>query len=96
MEITAVRIFPTDDQNTRAYATIILDDGLAIRDIRITSSKKGVFIFMPSRKYANGKRLNIAFPVNSETRQMIEEKILAEYEKIAGEPVKNRTKNNAL
>jgi hypothetical protein len=37
---------------------------------------------MPSKKRKDG--------TNAETRQMMEERVLAEYEKIAGEPVKRR------
>jgi DNA-binding cell septation regulator SpoVG len=33
---------------------------------------------------------DIAFPLNNETRQMIEEKVLAAYQQFADEPVRRR------
>jgi hypothetical protein len=40
---------------------------------------------MPSRKKKNGEFKDVAHPLNNETRRMIEDKILGEYERILGE-----------
>jgi DNA-binding cell septation regulator SpoVG len=37
---------------------------------------------------ADGTYVDIVHPLNNETRQMIQDRVVAEYEKIAGEPVK--------
>jgi stage V sporulation protein G len=37
---------------------------------------------MPTRKQRDGIHLDIAYPINTETRNMIEEAVLAEYEKV--------------
>jgi stage V sporulation protein G len=38
---------------------------------------------MPSKKRKDGTYRDIAHPINNETRRMIEEKIIAEYHKVA-------------
>jgi DNA-binding cell septation regulator SpoVG len=45
---------------------------------------------MPGRKMPDGTYVDIVHPLNNETRQMIQDRVVAEYEKIAGEPVKTR------
>ena len=45
---------------------------------------------MPSRRKKNGDFKDIAHPLNNETRRMIEERILDEYEGAVGQPVQRR------
>jgi stage V sporulation protein G len=40
---------------------------------------------MPSKKRKDGTYKDIAHPINNETRRMLEDKIIAEYEKAAPE-----------
>ena len=42
--------------------------------------EKGLFIAMPSRKAADGEYRDIAHPINSGTRDMIQKVILEKYE----------------
>ena len=91
MEITRVKIALSDDERIKAYATITIDNCFVIQGLRLTHSrKKGYFLFMPGRKVADGTYIDIVHPLNNETRQMIQDRVVAEYEKIAGEPVKTR------
>jgi DNA-binding cell septation regulator SpoVG len=39
---------------------------------------------------ADGAYVDIVHPLNNETLQMILDRVVAEYEKIAGEPIKRR------
>jgi stage V sporulation protein G len=91
MEITRLKIAVSDDERIKAYATITIDDCFVIQGLRLTySQKKGYFLFIPGRKVADGTYIDIVHPLNNETRQMIQDRVVAEYEKIAGEPVKTR------
>ena len=91
MEITRVKIRLSDDERIKAYATITIDDCFVIQGLRLTySQKKGHFLFMPGRKMADGTSVDVVHPLNNETRRMIQDRVVAEYEKIAGEPVKRR------
>lgn len=89
MEITEVRIFlVTNEERLKAYATITIDDVFVIRDLRIINGNNGLFVAMPSRKMKDGTFKDIAHPLNSETRRMIEEKVLAEYQRELTNPAK--------
>ena len=50
---------------------------------RLLRERKDFFIAMPSRKAADGEYRDIAHPINSETRDMIQNVILAKYEATA-------------
>jgi DNA-binding cell septation regulator SpoVG len=47
---------------------------------------------MPRTKRANGKYIDLVAPLNNETRQMLEEKVLAAYRLIVDEPVVGRSR----
>jgi stage V sporulation protein G len=85
MEITQVRVFPVDEDKLKAFASIIFDDCFVVSDIKIIHGNNGMFISMPSKKRRNGTFRDIAHPLNNETRQMIEEKILGRYEEMMRE-----------
>ena len=93
MEITEVRVFPVvHEERLKAYATITIDSAFLIRDLRVISGNAGLFVAMPSRKLKDGTFKDIAHPLNSETRQMIEKKVLAEYERELVNPTKRPEK----
>jgi stage V sporulation protein G len=85
MEITEVRVFPVNEEKLRAYVTITFDQCFVIRDLKIIQGATGLFVSMPSKKRKDGTYRDIAHPINNETRRMIEEKIIAEYNKVVGE-----------
>jgi len=85
MQVTEVKIFPVDEEKLRAYVTITLDHCFVIRDLKIIRGSTGYFVSMPSKKRKDGTYKDIAHPINNETRRMIEDKIISEYEKIVGE-----------
>lgn len=79
MEITEVRVFPVDDEKLKAFVSIILDDCFVISDIKIIHGPKGLFVSMPSKKRKDGTFRDIAHPLNSHTRRMMEDQILNRY-----------------
>ncbi len=87
MEITEVRVFPvSNEERLKAYATITIDNVFLVRDLRIINGNNGLFVAMPSRKMKDGTFKDIAHPLNGETRQAIESKVLAEYERELANP----------
>lgn len=89
MEITEVRVFPVlSEERLKAYASITIDNVFLIRDLRIINGNAGLFVAMPSRKMKDGTFKDIAHPLNSETRVVIEKKVLAEYERELTNPTK--------
>ena len=89
MEITKVRIFPTNQERFRAYVAVTFDNCFMIRDLKIIRGPKGNFVSMPSKR-KGGRYYEIISAVTAEARNMLEEKVFAEYEKITGETVTRR------
>ncbi len=83
MQITEVRVFPVRDKKLRAFASIVLDDAFMVNDIKVIEGKDGLFISMPSRRKKNGRFKDIAHPLNQQTRQLLEETIIAEFRRVA-------------
>ncbi|HHN75473.1 MAG TPA: septation regulator SpoVG [Acidobacteria bacterium] len=82
MEITDVRVFPVDEEKLKAYVTIVFDRCFMVSDIKVIAGQSGLFISMPSKRRKNGAFRDVAHPLNSDTRRMIEEKVLAKYEEV--------------
>lgn len=81
MEITEVRISPAKGGKVRAFVSIIIDDSFIVNDLRVMEGREGqLFVTMPARKTRNGQMRDTAHPLNSETRQMIEERVLQEFD----------------
>jgi stage V sporulation protein G len=85
MQITEVRVFPVDEEKLKAYASIVLDACFIVNDLKVIEGKRGLFISMPSRRRKRGGYRDVAHPLNNETRRMIEESVLAEYQRALGE-----------
>jgi stage V sporulation protein G len=84
MEITEVKVFPAKDNNRlKAYATVVFDNCFIVRDLKVIEGHKGLFVSMPSRKRKDGSFRDIVHPLNADTRCMIEERIIEEYNKVA-------------
>ena len=84
MQITDVRIRKIESEGKmRAVVSITIDEEFVVHDIKVIEGEKGLFIAMPSRKAADGEYRDIAHPINSGTRDMIQSIILAKYEATA-------------
>ncbi|MBN1515390.1 septation regulator SpoVG [Candidatus Sumerlaeota bacterium] len=81
MEISDVRVRPYNkaDDKLKAFATITFNDCFVVSDLKVIEGNNGLFVAMPSRKRKDGKFRDVAHPLNSETRQMIEDEVLALY-----------------
>ena len=64
----------------RAIVSITIDNVFVVHDIKVIEGDKGLFIAMPSKKSTDGEYRDIAHPINSETRAMLQQLILKEYE----------------
>ena len=82
MNITDVRIRKiARDGKMKAVVSITLDDEFVVHDIKVIEGEKGLFIAMPSRRTTTGEYKDIAHPINSQTREQIQEMILNEYQR---------------
>ena len=90
MEITQVKVFPVEEERLKAYVSIVLDDCFLVSDLKVIQGPNGVFVSMPSKRKKNGEFKDIAHPLNRETRERMEKKILSEYEKTRSESTASR------
>ena len=80
MKITDVRVRKiTKIGKMKAVVSITIDNEFVVHDIKVIEGEKGLFIAMPSKKTADGEYRDIAHPINSETRSILEETILQKY-----------------
>ena len=75
----------TKEGKLKAVVSITLDDEFVVHDIKVIEGDKGLFIAMPSKKSADGEYRDIAHPINSATREMIQTVILERYQQSLGE-----------
>ncbi len=81
MQVTDVRIRRIQtDGKLRAYVSITFDDSFVVHDLRIIDGRKGMFVAMPSKLLPNGNHKDIAHPINTEIREMIQSAVLKEYQ----------------
>lgn len=85
MEITEVKVFPINEEKLKAFVSVVFDRCFMVNDIKIIHGRDGLFISMPSRKKKNGEFKDVAHPLNNDTRQMIEMRVVEEYERVLGE-----------
>ncbi len=86
MQVTDVRIRRIQtDGKLRAYVSITFDDSFVVHDLRIIDGRKGMFVAMPSKLLPNGNHKDIAHPINTEVREMIQSAVLKEFQATEGE-----------
>lgn len=82
MKITDVRVRRISEEGKmKAIISVTFNEQFVVHDIKIIDGQNGLFIAMPSRKMGDGEFRDIAHPINSETREKLQEAIFAEYEK---------------
>jgi len=81
MQVTNVRIrLIKTEGRLKAVGSITLDDSFVVHDVRVLEGERGMFVAMPSKQLPNGMFRDVAHPINTETRTMIDGKVLEAYE----------------
>ncbi len=87
MQVTDVRVRKISKEGRmKAVVSITLDGEFVVHDIKVIEGDKGLFIAMPSKRTADGEYKDIAHPINSSTRDAIQNVILDCYQKALLEP----------
>ena len=85
LNITDVRITKVEgDEKLRGFAAIVIDDSFIVGDLRVLEGEEGYFVAMPSKRKRDGTFKDIAYPVNNEVREAIEQRVLLAYEATTG------------
>ena len=87
MEITDIRIKKvTGESKMKAVASVTFDNAFAVHDVKVIEGPEKLFVAMPSRRTPDGEYRDIAHPINSDMRQVLESRVLAAYDAIEDEP----------
>ena len=87
MEITDIRIKKeASEGKMKAVASVTFDNAFAVHDVKVIEGPEKLFVAMPSRRTPDGEYRDIAHPINSDMRNMLESKVLAAYDAIEDEP----------
>ena len=88
MTITDVRVRKiASEGKMKAIVSVTFDNEFVVHDIKVIEGEKGLFIAMPSKKALDGEYRDIAHPINSGTRERIQNIILEKYEEALTEDV---------
>lgn len=87
MEITDIRIKKVASEGKmKAVASVTFDNAFAVHDVKVIEGPEKLFVAMPSRRTPDGEYRDIAHPINSDMRNMLESKVLTAYDAIEDEP----------
>lgn len=64
----------------KAIVSITFDDAFAVHDIKVVEGEKGLFVAMPSKRMPDGEYKDIAHPISSAVREMVQDAVLRKYE----------------
>ncbi|MBM6947178.1 septation regulator SpoVG [Mordavella massiliensis] len=92
MQITDVRVRKVAKEGKlKAVVSITMDEEFVVHDIKVIEGEKGLFIAMPSKKALDGEYRDIAHPINSSTRERIQNIILEKYEEALAQELEAET-----
>jgi len=63
----------------KAIVSVTLDDMFVIHDVKVVEGQNGLFVAMPSRKTPGGEFRDIAHPINTSAREVIQDAVLKAY-----------------
>ena len=80
MEVTDVRVRKVlTEGKMKAIVSVTLDDAFVIHDVKVVEGYNGLFVAMPSRKTPDGEFRDIAHPITSAARELIQVAVLNAY-----------------
>ena len=80
MKVTDVRLRRVDTEGRmRAIASITFEEAFVVHDIRVIDGNDGLFVAMPSKRTPDGEFRDVAHPINSTMRLIVQDAVLAAY-----------------
>ncbi|MBM7855203.1 stage V sporulation protein G [Desulfohalotomaculum tongense] len=77
MQVTDVRIRKIlPDGKMKAIVSVTLNDMFVVHNVKVVEGQNGLFVAMPSSKTPSGEYRDIAHPINSEAREIIQSAVL--------------------
>ncbi len=76
MEITDIRVKKiAAEGKMKAIVSVTFDNAFVVHDIKVIEGQDKLFTAMPSRKISDAEFKDIAHPINSEMRELLEKKL---------------------
>ena len=86
VNVTDVRVRRINQEGRmKAIVSVTVDDAFVIHDVKVVEGQNGLFVAMPSRKMPDGDYRDIAHPINSEARSIIQQHVLEAYDRALAE-----------
>lgn len=86
VNVTDVRVRRINQEGRmKAIVSVTIDDAFVIHDVKVVEGQSGLFVAMPSRKMPDGDYRDIAHPINSEARAVIQKFVLEAYDRALAE-----------
>ena len=80
MQITDIRVKKVASEGKmKAVASVTFDSAFVVHDIKVIEGVDKLFTAMPSRRTPENEFKDIAHPINSEMREMLEKAIIEKY-----------------
>lgn len=80
VEVTDVRVRKVlTEGKMKAIVSVTLDDSFVVHDVKVVEGQNGLFVAMPSRKTPDGEFRDIAHPITSIARELIQTAVLQAY-----------------
>ncbi|MFZ3100939.1 MAG: septation regulator SpoVG [Desulfitobacteriaceae bacterium] len=81
MDITDVRIRKVNvEGKMKAVVSVTIDNAFVVHDVKVVEGTNGLFVAMPSRKTPEGEFRDIAHPISSAAREIIQTAVLKAYQ----------------
>ncbi|MEW6172477.1 MAG: septation regulator SpoVG [Bacillota bacterium] len=80
MQITDVKIRKIlNEGKMKAIVSVTFDNVFVVHDIKVVEGKSGLFVAMPSRRVPNGDFRDVAHPITTDARKLLEDAVLKAY-----------------
>lgn len=92
LEVTSCQVYPFKEGpslgNIKGLASIVLNDGIQIRGLRITNGENGLYVGYPTDPFYKGEDFrSVCCPITRQLREHIESVVLGHYQTAIGKEV---------
>ncbi len=94
MNITDVRVKKVGNEGKlKAYVSVTFDDSFVVHNLKVINGQSGIFVAMPSRKTTSGEFKDVAHPINSAFRGVLQKAVLEAYNREIENQIRAESEN---
>lgn len=81
IQVTSVQIKKVNNYKVKGIATIVINNSICIRGIKVIQGNSDLLqIRMPNVRNREGEFKDIVFPINKDTRKVLEDAIIKDFQ----------------